>query len=81
MLPAPNFGMSHAFLAAAQLRLGAVEDAKAEVRLAVAFDPNFSINRFSIAPLVSSRLYLRVRFRCCGRLLHRHVSAMKVGAV
>jgi TolB-like protein len=45
----PQFGMSHAFLAAALVRLGCNEEAKAEARQAVAFDPNFSIHRFSVA--------------------------------
>jgi TolB-like protein len=45
----PQFGMSHAFLAAALVRLGCNEEAKAEARQTVAFDPNFSIHRFSVA--------------------------------
>jgi TolB-like protein/Tfp pilus assembly protein PilF len=45
----PQFGMSHAFLAAALVRLGCLEEAKAEARQAVAVDPNFSIERFSVA--------------------------------
>jgi TolB-like protein len=45
----PQFGMSHAFLAAALMRLGCDEEANAEARQAVAFDPNFSIHRFAVA--------------------------------
>jgi TolB-like protein/Tfp pilus assembly protein PilF len=45
----PQFGMSHAFLAAALVRLGSIDEAKAEARQAVAADPNFSIGRFSVA--------------------------------
>jgi TolB-like protein len=44
-----RFGMSHAFLAAALVRLGCIEEAKAEGRLAVRHDPNFSVRRFSEA--------------------------------
>jgi len=45
----PQFGMSHAFLAAALVRLGCLDEAKAAARQAVATDPNFSIERFSVA--------------------------------
>ncbi len=45
----PQFGMSHAFLAAALVRLGCIEEAKAEAHQAVVHDPNFSIGRFSTA--------------------------------
>jgi len=45
----PQFGMSHAFLAAALVRLGCLEEAKAEARQTVSADPNFSIGRFSVA--------------------------------
>ena len=45
----PKFGMSHAFMAAALVRLGYDEEAKAEARQTIAFDPNFSIGRFSAA--------------------------------
>jgi len=44
-----KFGMSYAFLAAALVRLGCEDEAKAEAKLAVLHDPHFSIRRFSIA--------------------------------
>ena len=44
-----HFGMSHAFLAAALVRLGCIEDAKAEAQKAIALDPNLSIQKFSVA--------------------------------
>jgi TolB-like protein/Tfp pilus assembly protein PilF len=44
-----RFGMSHAFLAAALVRLGCAEEPKTESRQAVKHDPNFSIRRFSEA--------------------------------
>lgn len=45
----PHFGMSHAFLAAALVRLGLRDEAQAAARQAVAADPQFSIDRFSVA--------------------------------
>ena len=45
----PKFGMSHAFLAAALVRLGCDEEAKVEAQQAVAFDPHFSIRKFGMA--------------------------------
>jgi tetratricopeptide (TPR) repeat protein len=44
-----RFGMSHAFLAGALVRLGFVEEAKASCRQAVQHDPNFSIRSFTEA--------------------------------
>jgi len=44
----PQFGMSHAFLAAALVRLERREEARAAARQAVAADPHFSIGRFSV---------------------------------
>ena len=41
--------MSHAFLAAALVRLDCLDEAKVAARQAVATDPNFSIEQFSIA--------------------------------
>jgi TolB-like protein len=45
----PQFGMSHAFLAAALVRLGCDEEAKFEARQTVAVEPQFSIQKFSVA--------------------------------
>ncbi len=45
----PQFGMSHAFLAAALVRLGRLAEARTAARQAVAADPHFSIDRFSVA--------------------------------
>jgi adenylate cyclase len=53
----PHFGMSHAFLAAALLRLGCNEEAKAEAQEAVTNDPNFSIGRFSVAAGFESTVF------------------------
>lgn len=53
----PKFGMSHAFLAAALMRLGCDEEAKVEARRAVACDPNFSIRKFSVAAGFEPRVY------------------------
>lgn len=44
-----QFGMSHAFLAAALVRLGCGEEAEAEAQKAIELDPNLSIQKFSVA--------------------------------
>jgi adenylate cyclase len=53
----PQFGMSHAFLAAALVRLECNEEAKAEAQQAVTNDPNFSISRFSVAAGFESTVF------------------------
>jgi len=53
----PQFGMSHAFLAAALVRLECNEEAKAEAQQAVTNDPNFSIGRFSVAAGFESTVF------------------------
>jgi TolB-like protein len=45
----PDFGMSHAFLAAALIGLGRADKAAIEARRATELDPNFSIRRFAAA--------------------------------
>jgi TolB-like protein/Tfp pilus assembly protein PilF len=53
----PQFGMSHAFLAAALVRLGLLTEARASARQAVAADPHFSIDRFSVAAGFEPRVF------------------------
>ncbi|MEJ2379248.1 MAG: winged helix-turn-helix domain-containing tetratricopeptide repeat protein [Pseudolabrys sp.] len=52
----PQFGMSHAFLAAVLVRLGQFDEARIEAQKAVAADPNFSIGRFSAAAGLESNV-------------------------
>lgn len=53
----PQFGISHAFLAAALVRCGRADEAKIEAREAVRLDPNFTIGRFSTAVGLQSDVF------------------------
>jgi adenylate cyclase len=52
-----SFGMSRAFLAAALMELGNLEEAATEAQKAIALDPSFSIRRFSMAVGFEPRVF------------------------
>jgi TolB-like protein/Tfp pilus assembly protein PilF len=53
----PQFGISHAFLAAALIRCGRDAEANSEAREAIRLDPNFTISRFSAAVGLDSDVF------------------------